>query len=70
MKTRTGLLLMVSAVLLSGCTAALSGANLGTGIYQSSPLDGWLETQLVPHLAEKLGKHPRFKGQHFLLLGI
>ena len=34
------------------------------------PLDTWLEDTLIPYLLQQFGQHPRFKGQHVLLVSM
>lgn len=53
----------------------LAGGCAGTGLHQTSPetesaenLNSWVDDTLAPYLIRQLGRHPKFKGQPFLLV--
>ncbi len=57
--------LLLLATLLSGCVTAPT-----RGQQTPSDLNDWVEQALNPYLAEQLGRHPKFKGQPFLLVAM
>lgn len=63
------IVMLIMIIGLSACGAGQVQSETGspTG---STPLDRWLEDTLLPYLLEQLGKHPRFKGQPVLLVGM
>ena len=67
LKTVLWLRILLLLLCLTAC-AGYQNPN-GTDPFSGQPdLDTWLEKNLVPYLNQQLGRHPRFKGQPFLLV--
>ena len=60
-------------LLVIGGLAACAGNQVNqasdAGIGESA-LDSWLDEILIPYLVQQFGRHPRFKGQPILLVGM
>ncbi len=65
MNYRLPITLLALATLLSGCVTAPTRSQ-----HAADDLNHWLEQVLNPYLAEQLGRHPKFKGEPFLLVAM
>ena len=55
---------LLAILLASGC----SQRSLHSGQSSPSPLQYWIDTELVPYVSHQLGEHPRFKGEPVIIV--
>lgn len=73
MRKTIGLLLGAIILSVSACTGIMPrpASKVGVTVGASDePLNEWVKNQLTPYLVQQLGKHPKFKGESFLLIRI
>lgn len=70
MRRTIGFLLGATILFLSGCAASIHhpGSEIGAPTTHEASLNTWVSHELTPYLVQQLGKHPKFKGQPFLLV--
>ncbi len=63
---------VVVAMLLlgTGCSTLSSRAGRADGTRTSMPLTEWVDRELAPYIAGKMGKHPKFKGEPFFVVAM
>ncbi len=65
-----GLILGLLMFLSIGCAATLPETKMDPAPESSVKLRAWVEKDLLPYLVEQLGKHPKFKGQPFIVVSM
>jgi len=71
-KIRSKFLPFIATIIFFGFSAC-SAYQMQSGVEPSadhSTLDNWLEETLIPYLVRQLSRHPRFKGQPVMLVGM
>jgi len=71
-KIRAKFLLLLTAIIFFGFSAC-GAYRMQTKVEppaDRSTLDSWLEETLIPYLVRQLSRHPRFKGQPVMLVGM
>ncbi|CCK80700.1 hypothetical protein [Desulfobacula toluolica] len=63
---------LMTFIMLSGigCTSLTTGNNSMDRMQSSIPLFTWVDRELAPYIAQKMGKHPKFKGEPFFIVAM